>query len=76
MKIMKDLTNPSNHVFSNAPEIALIYVSPDEKDQAMTWLEKAYAEHFNPSVLLRPAFDPLRSDPHFQNLVCRIGFPS
>ena len=76
LKIMKDLTNRSNHVFSNAPEIALIYVGLDEKDQAMTWLEKAYAEHFNPSVLLRPAFDPLRSDPRFQNLVRRIGFPS
>src|ERR1700756_1281416 len=76
VKIMKDLTNPSNHVFSNAPEIALIYVGLDEKDQAMTWLEKAYAEHFNPSVLLRPAFDPLRSDPRFKDLVRRIGFPS
>jgi hypothetical protein len=76
VKIMKDLTNRSNHVFSNAPEIALIYVGLDEKDQAMTWLEKAYAEHFNPSVLLRPAFDPLRSDPRFKDLVRRIGFPS
>ena len=53
----------------------LMYVGLGEKDQAMKWLEKAYEERFNPSILLRPAFDPLRSDPRFQNLVHRIGLP-
>jgi hypothetical protein len=43
------------------------------KDQAMAWLEKAYAERFNPSVLRRPVFDSMRSDPRFQNLLRRIG---
>jgi TolB-like protein/DNA-binding winged helix-turn-helix (wHTH) protein/Flp pilus assembly protein TadD len=73
VKILNDLKNRSHHAFSNAPEIALIYVGLDEKDQAMAWLEKAYAERFNPEVLLRPAFDPLRSDPRFQDLLRRIG---
>jgi hypothetical protein len=41
----------------------------------MKWLEKAYDERVNPSILVRPAFDPLRSDPRFQNLVHRIGLP-
>jgi hypothetical protein len=41
----------------------------------MTWLEKGYEERFNPSVLLRPFFDPLRSDSRFQELVHRIGLP-
>jgi hypothetical protein len=53
-----------------------MYVGLGDKDQAMKWLEKAYEVHFNPSILLRPAFDPLRSDPHFQNLVHRIGLAS
>ena len=73
VKILNDLKNRSHHAFSNAPEIALVYVGLDEKDQAMAWLEKAYAERFNPGVLLRPAFDPLRSDPRFQDLLRRIG---
>jgi len=73
VKILSDLKNRSKQ---NASEIALMYVGLDEKDQAMTWLEKAYEERFNPSILLRPAFDPLRSDPRFQNLVRRIGLPS
>jgi hypothetical protein len=40
-----------------------------DTDQAMNWLEKGYEERFNPSVLLRSGFDPLRSD----HLVRRIG---
>jgi TolB-like protein/DNA-binding winged helix-turn-helix (wHTH) protein/Flp pilus assembly protein TadD len=73
LEILNDLKNRSNNGFSNASEIALIYVGLDEQDQAMTWLEKAYGERFNPSVLLRPSFDPLRSDPRFQDLLRRIG---
>jgi len=71
-KILSELKNKS-HGVPNAPEIALVYVGLDDKNQAMAWLEKAYAERFNPSVLRRPAFDPLRSDPRFQNLLRRIG---
>ena len=71
-KILNDLKNDS-HAVSNAPEIALVYLGLDEKDQAMAWLERAYEERFNPSVLRRPAFDPLRSDPRFLNLLRRIG---
>lgn len=53
----------------------MIYVSLGDVDQAMTWLDKGYEERFNPGVLLRPGFDPLRSDPRFQTLLQRIGLP-
>lgn len=65
-KLLKDLK-------SNAPEIALVYVGLGNEDQAMSWLEKAYQERFNPGALLRPTFDPLRPDPRFQSLLHRIG---
>ena len=45
-------------------------------DQAMNWLEKGYEERFNPGVLLRPGFDPLRSDVRFIALWGRIGLPN
>jgi tetratricopeptide (TPR) repeat protein len=61
--------------FSNAPEIAVVYVGLGEKDRAMEWSKKGYAERFSPWVLMRPCFDPLRSDPAFQDLVCRLGRP-
>jgi TolB-like protein/DNA-binding winged helix-turn-helix (wHTH) protein/Flp pilus assembly protein TadD len=73
-KILNDLMNQSAG-FSNAPEIAMVYVGLDEKDRAMEWLKKGYAERFSPWVLMRPCFDPLRSDPAFQDLVRRLGRP-
>ena len=75
MKLLSDLKKRSNSAYSNAAEIAMIYASLGDADQAMTWLEKGYEERFNPGVLLRPAFDPLRSDLRFQNLLHRVGLP-
>ncbi len=72
LEILRDLRNQPNG-FSNASEIALIYVALKDKDQAMRWLEKAYTERFNPSILMRPGFDPLRSNPRFLDLLRRIG---
>jgi tetratricopeptide (TPR) repeat protein len=59
----------------SAANIALIYAGLGDNDQAMNWLEKAYDARFNPSILLRPAWDPLRSDARFKNLRRRIGLP-
>ncbi len=68
-----DLKNKSNHKPSYAADIALVYAGLDEKDQAFAWLDKAYKERFNPSILMRPAFDVLRPDPRFQDLLRRLG---
>jgi TolB-like protein/DNA-binding winged helix-turn-helix (wHTH) protein/Flp pilus assembly protein TadD len=56
--------------------IAWAYLGMGNKDQALSWLEKVYAQHSNLMVTLKvePAFDPLRSDPRFQNLMRRVGF--
>jgi TolB-like protein/DNA-binding winged helix-turn-helix (wHTH) protein/Tfp pilus assembly protein PilF len=75
-KLLDDLKKRSNPGYSNAAEIAMIYASLGDADQAMTWLEKGFEERFNPGVLLRPGFDPLRSDPRFQNLLHRVGLPA
>jgi TolB-like protein/Tfp pilus assembly protein PilF len=75
MKLVEDLEarhdqNPSAHA-----NVALIYSGLGDQDQAMIWLNKAYEARFNPSILLRPAFENLRSDARFQELVRRIGLP-
>jgi TolB-like protein/DNA-binding winged helix-turn-helix (wHTH) protein/Tfp pilus assembly protein PilF len=75
VKLLNALKKRSTAGYSNASEIAMIYASLGDKDQAMNWLEKGFEERFNPGVLLRPGFDPLRSDPRFQNLLRRIGLP-
>ncbi len=75
LELLSELKKRSSPGYSNASEIAIVYASLGDKDQAMNWLEKGYEERFNPGVLLRPGFDPLRSDRRFQNLVHRIGLP-
>jgi tetratricopeptide (TPR) repeat protein len=75
VKLLNDLKKRSNPAYSHASEIAVVYAALGDKDQAMNWLEKGYEERFNPGVLLRPGFDPLRADARFENLVRSIGLP-
>jgi TolB-like protein/DNA-binding winged helix-turn-helix (wHTH) protein/Tfp pilus assembly protein PilF len=75
VKLLSDLKKSSNAGLANAPQIAMIYASMGDNDQAMHWLERAYEGRFNPSILLRSGFDPLRSDPRFEELMRRIGLP-
>ena len=72
MKIIEQLeARDQNH--SADANIALSYVGLGDQDQAMNWLNKAYKARFNPSILMRPAFDPLRSDARYKDLLRRIG---
>jgi len=76
MKIARELESRHSQDSSTDASIALIYLGLGDNDRAMIWLNKAYQARFNPSILLRPVFDPLRSDPRFQDLLRRIGVPS
>jgi TolB-like protein/DNA-binding winged helix-turn-helix (wHTH) protein/Flp pilus assembly protein TadD len=75
MQIAKGLEmRPDSNPAASA-SIALIYAGLGDADQSMIWLNKAYDVRFNPSILLRPAFDSLRLDKRFQDLRRRIGLP-
>jgi TolB-like protein/DNA-binding winged helix-turn-helix (wHTH) protein/Flp pilus assembly protein TadD len=74
-RLLDELKKRSAPGSSNASEIAAIYAALGDKDEAMKWIEKGYEERFNPGVLTRPGFDPLRSDPRFQDELRRIGLP-
>lgn len=56
---------------------AIIHMGLGEKDEAFSWLEKSYEERSWHLALLKvlPLFDPLRSDPRFDDLLRRIGLP-
>ena len=73
VQLLNGLKKRSDLGNSSAPEIAIIYASLGDTDQAMNWLQKAYDDRFNPGVLLRPGFDPLRSDSRFRELARRTG---
>jgi tetratricopeptide (TPR) repeat protein len=74
-KIAQGLEVPLDPKPSADANVALIYVGLGDQDRAMVWLKKAYGARFNPSLLLRPAFDNLRSNAQFKKLVRRIGLP-
>ncbi len=76
-KVIDELKEQSKRRYVSWYNIAYVYAGLDEKDQAFACLQKAYEQHDARLVLLKvePLFDPLRSDPRFQDLQRRIGLP-
>jgi TolB-like protein/DNA-binding winged helix-turn-helix (wHTH) protein/Tfp pilus assembly protein PilF len=74
-KMVGDLEAKHEQNPTTDANIALVYVGLGNQDQAMIWLNRAYEARFNPSILLRPAFDPLRTNAQFRDLRRRIGLP-
>jgi len=75
VQLLNELKKRATPGASHGTEIAMMYAALGDRDQAMNWLDKGFEERFNPGVLLRPGFDPLRSDPRFEDLVRRVGLP-
>ncbi|MBV9111741.1 MAG: winged helix-turn-helix domain-containing protein [Hyphomicrobiales bacterium] len=73
--VNKLASTQSEHSPSHS-NIALAYVGLGDHQEALARLEKAYQSRFNPSILMRRAFDPLRYDPRFQELLRRLRLPS
>ncbi len=61
----------------NAWGLAEIYTALGEKDEAFRWLEVAYERRFSwmPWLGKERAFEPLRSEPRFQDLLRRMKLP-
>jgi tetratricopeptide (TPR) repeat protein len=55
----------------------LAYLALRDYDRVLTWLEQSYEKHGAMMMMLNgKAFDPLRSDPRFQDLVRRVALPA
>lgn len=56
--------------------IAVIYSALDEKDSALTWLERAYAAHDMemPWLMTEPQFYNLHQEPRFLRIARQMGF--
>ncbi len=76
-KVVEDLKDLSKRSYVTANAIALAYIGLDDKERAFEWLEKAYEDRSLRPDLMRvdPAYDNLRSDPRFQDLMRRAGLP-
>jgi len=55
--------------------VATLFFSLNDKDKGFQWLEKAYeCKHQSLSFLkINPAFDTVRDDPHFIDILKRVG---
>ncbi|MCK5279504.1 MAG: hypothetical protein KAK04_13210, partial [Cyclobacteriaceae bacterium] len=57
--------------------IAMIYSQMGEINEAFKWLEKSYQDHEVEMYWLKvePPFEPIRSDPRYQEMLDKVGFP-
>ncbi len=56
---------------------AQVYVALGQGKQGLAWLKKAYQERdpYLTRIKVDPAFDPIRSEPAFRDLIQRLGLP-
>ena len=72
-KILSELDERGKHTYVRPHYSAMIYAA---LEQALAALERAFAEHDTHMAWLKvdDAFDPLREEPRFQELLRRVGF--
>ena len=67
----------SDTKFNVAFDIAYVYAGLGKKEKTFEWLEKSYQERALGLIGLPtdPLWDDFRSDPRFEALLRKIGFP-
>jgi len=75
LEILKQLSERSKHRLVSPLDRAVVYIALGNKEQALALLDEAYEQHEWGMLLLKaePDYDPLRSDPRFQDLMRRVG---
>jgi len=77
LQIIKELEEASGASMNQAHWIAKIYAALNEKEQAMSWLDRGLAAGAIGAFYKDdPVWDPIRSDPRFADLLRRMGIPS
>jgi serine/threonine-protein kinase len=74
---LAELQEQSKQHYVSPASIAFIYAALGNKDEAFVFLDRSVDEHDLTTVRLKvdQRFDRLRSDPRFNDLLKRIGFP-
>jgi tetratricopeptide (TPR) repeat protein len=77
-RILVSLEGRSRHEYVPSFSLAVAYAGLGDKTRALAYLQKAYDERCDlvPTLKVNPHFDSLHSDPRFQKLLRRIGFPA
>jgi hypothetical protein len=74
-RIVQQLSALSKERYVPSYPIAAIYAALGQKDEAFTWLERAYEarDSWMDYLKIDPRLDPLHSDPRFANLLRRMN---
>lgn len=74
-RALRELEEMSRHQEPDPVSLAEAYVALDRKQEAFASLQQAYAEHAASLINLKvsPYYDPLRSDPRFQELLRQMN---
>jgi TolB-like protein/Tfp pilus assembly protein PilF len=74
--VLEELLTASRTRYVSAYGIALIYNALGEHDETLAWLERCFEARDHKMNLLKtdPKWNNLHGDPHFEDLVRRIGF--
>lgn len=75
-RILDQLLVPGDDHYAPPFHVAMSYVGLGDADEAFRWLERAYEEQdpwLSVDSNVAQAFEPLRSDPRFTQLVRRLG---
>lgn len=75
-QLLEALQKPTEKKYVPSYAIALIYAGLSDKDNAVTWLQRAYEDRSTGMAFLRtdPELSNLHSDPRFEDLSRRISF--
>ena len=75
LKVLEELQDISRKRYVSPYYIALVYVGLGDKQQAITWLQKAHEERQPYLTLMKvePVFDSLHSEPGFVAIERSVG---
>ena len=78
MRMYQEVKRLAASGYVDAGLLMWVHLHLGEMDQVFPWLEKAFAQRSTvlTSIKVNRSFDPLRSDPRFQNLLRRMKFPA
>jgi len=73
--VLAELLKSSSERYVSPYNLALIYSGLGERDEALSWLERAYEHRDQKIVFLKvePKWDNLRADPRFNSLLKRMN---